>query len=95
MIIKKIEGVGSVYLDDLSDRVWKASVGNVRPGPMLVVRDRVGVGYMGRPFASYLSLGVFLSCSINLGSPMVSPGRDPILGLSKSRLGMRRATYVW
>ena len=59
MIIKKIEGVGSVYLDDLSDRVWKASVGNVRSGPMLVVRDGVGMAYMGHPFASYLSLSVF------------------------------------
>ena len=59
MIYKEIEGVGSVYLDDLSDGVWRASVRNVRPGPMLVVRDGVGIAYMGRPFASYLSLGVF------------------------------------
>ena len=39
-------------LDDLSDGVRRASVGNVRPGPMLVVRDGVGMAYMGRPFAS-------------------------------------------
>ena len=51
--------VGSVYLDDLSDGVWKATVGNVRPGPMLIVRDGVGMAYMGCPFASYLSLDVF------------------------------------
>ena len=54
MIYKEIEGVGSVHLDDLSDGVRRASVGNVRPGPMLVVRDRVGLAYMGRPFASLL-----------------------------------------
>ena len=59
MIIKKMEGVGSVHLDDLSDGVWRAPVGNVRPGPVLVVRDGVGMAYMGRPFAPYLSLGVF------------------------------------
>ena len=59
MIIKKIEGVGSFYLDDLSDGVWRASVRNVQPGPTLVVRDGVGMAYMGRPFASYLSLDVF------------------------------------
>ena len=38
--------------DDLSDGVRRASVGNVRPGPVLVVRDGVSVAYMGRPFAS-------------------------------------------
>ena len=27
---------------------------------MLVVRDGVGMAYMGHPFAPYLSLGVFL-----------------------------------
>ena len=33
------------------------------------------MAHMGRPFAPYLSLIVFLSCSIDLGSPMVSLGR--------------------
>ena len=37
------------------------------------------MAYMGHPFAPYLSLGVFLSRSINLGSPMVSLGGDPII----------------
>ena len=46
---------------------------------MLVVRDGVGLAYMGRPFAPYLSLDVFLSHSINLGSPTVSPGGDPVV----------------
>ena len=46
---------------------------------MLVVRDGTGMAYMGRPFAPYLSLGVFLSRSVDLGSPMVSPGGDPIV----------------
>ena len=46
---------------------------------MLVVHDGVGVAYMGCPFAPYLSLGVFLSCSIDLGSPMVSPGGDLVV----------------
>ena len=82
-------------LDDLSDGVQRASVGNVRPGPALIVRDGVGMAYVGRPFASYLSLGVILSRSIDLGSPMVSPGGDPVLGFFKSRLGMRRAACVW
>ena len=31
---------------------------NVRPGPVLVVHDGVGMAYMGCPFASYLCLGV-------------------------------------
>ena len=39
-------------LDDLSDGVRRASVRNVRPGPVLVVRDGVGMAYMGHPFAS-------------------------------------------
>ena len=46
---------------------------------MLVIRDGVDMAYMGCPFAPYLSLNVFLSHSINLGSPMVSPGGDPIV----------------
>ena len=54
MIIKKIQGVGSVHLDDLRDGVWRASVGNVQPRPVLVVHDGVGMAYMGHPFASYL-----------------------------------------
>ena len=37
------------------------------------------MAYMGRPFGPYLSLGVFLSRLIDLGSPMVSPGGDPIV----------------
>ena len=59
MIYKEIEGVGSFYLDDSSDGVWRALVGNVRPGPMLVVHDGDDMAYMGHPFASYLSLGAF------------------------------------
>ena len=47
---------------------------------MLVVHDGVSMANMGRPFAPYLSLGVFLSRLINLGSPMVSPGGDLVLG---------------
>ena len=47
------------YLDDWCDRARRALVRNVRPGPVLVVRDGVGMAYMGRPFAPYLSLGVF------------------------------------
>ena len=51
---------------------------------MLVVCDGVGKAYMGCPFAPYLSLSVFLSHSINLGSPMVSPGGDPIVWVFQS-----------
>ena len=50
---KEIERVCCVHLDDLSDGVRRASVGNVRPGLVLVVRDGVSMAYMGRPFASY------------------------------------------
>ena len=39
-------------LDDLSDGVRRASARNVRPRPVLVVRDGVSMAYMGRPFAS-------------------------------------------
>ena len=46
---------------------------------MFVVHDGVSMAHMGRPFAPYLSLGIFLSCSIDLGSPMVFPGEDPIV----------------
>ena len=46
---------------------------------MLIVRDGVGMAHMGCPFAPYLSLGIFLSRSIDLGSPMVSPGGDPVV----------------
>ena len=53
-----MEGVGSVHLDDLSGGVQRALVRNVQPRPVLVVRDGVGMAYMGRPFAPYLSLGV-------------------------------------
>ena len=58
MIYKEIEGFGSAFLDDWSDGARRASVENVRPGPVLIVRDRVGMAYMGHPFASYLCLGV-------------------------------------
>ena len=51
---------------------------------MLVVRDGVGMAYMGHPFAPYLSLGVFLSCSINLGGLIFSPGRDPVVWVFSS-----------
>ena len=58
MIYKERGGFGNVYLDDWSDGAWRALVGNVRPGPVLVVRDGVGMAYIGCPFASYLCLGV-------------------------------------
>ena len=41
---------------------------------MLVVHDGVGMARVRCPFASYLSLSVFLSRSIDLGSLMVSLG---------------------
>ena len=51
---------------------------------MLVVRDGASMTFMGRPFTPYLSLGVFLSRSIDLGSPMVSPGGDPVVWVFSS-----------
>ena len=71
------------YLGDLSDGVCRASIESVRPGPVLVVRDGVGMAYMGRPFASYLCLGVYperfdrLRGSVGLPAEisfLVSPG---------------------
>ena len=38
------------------------------------------MAHMGCPFAPYLSLDVFLSRSIDLGSPMVFLGGDPVVG---------------
>ena len=49
----------SFYLHDLSHEVRRASVRNVRLGPMLVICDGVDMAYMGHPFAPYLSLGIF------------------------------------
>ena len=51
---------------------------------MLVVRNGAGMTFMGRPFAPYLSLDIFLSHSIDLGSPMVSPGGDPVVWVFSS-----------
>ena len=58
MIYNEIEGVLIVFT--LTTRVTgfgELSIRNVRPGPVLIVRDGVGMAYMGRPFASYLCLG--------------------------------------
>ena len=59
-LMTRVTGFGELQLemsdqdlDDLSDGVRRALVENVLPGPVLVVRDGVGVAYMGRPFASY------------------------------------------
>ena len=46
---------------------------------MLVVRDGVGMAYMERPFAPYLSLGVYPERFDRLRGPMVSPGGDLVL----------------
>ena len=74
---------------------WRALVENVRPGPVLVVRHRVGMACMGHPFASYLSLGVFiLSDSINLGVRWSLPTEILFLGFSRSGLGKRKAARV-
>ena len=51
---------------------------------MLVVHDVVDMAHMGCPFAPYLSLCVFLSHLIDLGSPMVSPSGDPIVWIFPS-----------
>ena len=48
-------------------------------GSVLVIHDGVSMAHMGHPSAPYLSLGVRLSRSIDLGSPMVSPGGDPVV----------------
>ena len=59
MIYNEIEGVLIVFtLTTGVAGLGELSVRNVQPGPILVVRDGVGMTYMGRPFASYLCLGV-------------------------------------
>ena len=45
------------------------------------------MAHMGHPSAPYLSLGVRLSCPIDLGSPLVSPGGDPVFGPFQVPLG--------
>ena len=45
---------------------------------MLVVHDGVGMACMGCPSALYLSLGIRLGRLIDSGSPLVSPGGDPV-----------------
>ena len=53
------------------------------------------MAYMGRPFAPYLSLDVFLSHSIDFRKrDGLSWRRSHCLGFSKSRLGMRRASCM-
>ena len=65
-------------------------------GSVFVVRDRVGMAHMGCPSAPYLSLGICLSCLIDLGSPLVSPLVEILLlGPSKSCLGRQRDACTW
>ena len=76
MIYKEIEGVLIVFT--LTTGVMgarRASVGNVRPGPMLVVHDGVSMAHMRRPFASYLCFGVSPSDSIGSRGRLVSRRR--------------------
>ena len=62
---------------------------------MLVVRDGVGMAYMGHPFAPYLSLGVFPEPLDRLKKLDGLSWRRSRFGFfSKSRLGMRRAACV-
>ena len=59
MIYKEIEGFLIVFtLRTGVAGLGELSVGNVRSGPVLVVRDGVGMAYMAHPFASYLCPGV-------------------------------------
>ena len=60
MIYKEIEGVGSVTLMTRVTGFGELQSENVRPGPVIIVSDEVSMAYMGHPFASYLSLCVFL-----------------------------------
>ena len=87
-------GFGNVYLDDWSDGARRASVGNVRPGPVLVVHDRVSMAYMGRPFASYLCLGVYPERFDRLGGSVGLPTEISFFGLPRPGLGKRGATRV-
>ena len=60
-VLKEIEGgFDSIYLGDWSDGARRASVEDVRLGPMLVAQDGVGMARMGCPFTSYLCLDVSL-----------------------------------
>jgi len=65
-------------------------------GSTLVIHDGVGMAHMGCPSTPYLSLGICLSRSIDLGSPLVSPLVEILLlSPSKSCLGKQRAAYAW
>ena len=47
---------------------------------MLIICDGVGMAYMGASLYSLpISWCIFLSCWIDLGNPMVSPGGDPFV----------------
>ena len=70
------------YLDDWSDGARRASVGDVRPRPMLIARDGVGMAHMGRPLASYLCPGVDTERLDRLRGAGRSFGGDFVLGLA-------------
>ena len=78
-LYKERAGVGNVTLMTRVTGSEELQSENVRLGSVLVVHDGVGMAHMGHPFAPYLSLGARLSRPIDSGSPLVSPGGDPVV----------------
>ena len=60
-LMTRVMGFGE-FLSDMSE--WDL---------FFVIHDGDGMAHMGRPTAPYLSLGSRLRCSIDSGSPFVSP----------------------
>ena len=69
-------------------------VGNVRPGPVLIVRDGVGMAYMGHSFASYLCLCVYPERFDRLGGSVGLPAEISFFGIPWPGLGRREAAHV-
>ena len=62
---------------------------------MLVVRDEVGMAYMGRPFASYLCLGVDTERFDQLRGPVGLPAEISFLVSPGLSWGSRGAARMW
>jgi hypothetical protein len=70
----KARGIGRVTLTTRVIGFEEFFIGYVRMGSVLVIHVGVSVARMGCPSTPYLSLSVHLSCPIDSGSPLVSPG---------------------
>ena len=95
MIYKEIVGVGSVTLMTQATgfEELQSKMSDRDPCSSFVTESAWPI--WGIPLLlTCLSVSI-LSDSIDLGGPMVSPGRDLILDFSRSGLGKRGAARVW